>query len=162
MAGSLGAAPAQARVCGIHLLPVQGHQGSALPSGNLFFLKVWWQYATLFVYFLYFITYIQHNYSITFIQSIRRGLSPSPHRLWLSGKDLPVVPSRESNPGLPSSKPTRYQLSHAATFLYSISLKSLRRDTVMQTFFSSHRKKVLRTFYIGNNFINSADCKGVR
>jgi hypothetical protein len=24
------------------------------------------------------------------------------------------VPSRESNSGLPSSKPTRYQLSHAA------------------------------------------------
>ncbi len=38
MAGSLGAAPAQARVCGIHLLPVQGHQGSALPSGNLFYI----------------------------------------------------------------------------------------------------------------------------
>ncbi len=32
----------------------------------------------------------------------------------LSGTDLPVVPSRESNSGLPSSKPTRYQLSHAA------------------------------------------------
>jgi hypothetical protein len=77
-------------------------------------LKVWWQYATLFVLFLYFITFIQYNHPITFIQYIRRGLSPSPHRLWLSGKDLPVVPSRESNSGLPSSKPTRYQLSHAA------------------------------------------------
>ncbi len=32
----------------------------------------------------------------------------------LSGENLPVVPSRESVPGLPSSKPTRYQLSHAA------------------------------------------------
>ncbi len=32
----------------------------------------------------------------------------------LSGKNLPVVPSRESNSGLPYSKPTRYQLSHAA------------------------------------------------
>ncbi len=32
----------------------------------------------------------------------------------LSGTDLPVVPSRESNSGLPSSKTTRYQLSHAA------------------------------------------------
>jgi hypothetical protein len=32
----------------------------------------------------------------------------------LSGDDLPVVPSRESNSGLPYSKPTRYQLSHAA------------------------------------------------
>jgi hypothetical protein len=32
----------------------------------------------------------------------------------LGGKNLPVVPSRESNWGLLSSKPTRYQLSHAA------------------------------------------------
>jgi hypothetical protein len=32
----------------------------------------------------------------------------------LSGTDLPVVPSRESNSGLPSSKPTRYQQCHAA------------------------------------------------
>ncbi len=33
----------------------------------------------------------------------------------LSGTELPVVPSRESNSGLPSSKPTRYQrLCHAA------------------------------------------------
>jgi hypothetical protein len=69
-----------------------------------------------FCLFLYFITFIQYNHPITFIQYIRRGLSPSPHRLWLSGKDLPVVPSRESNSGLPSSKPTRYQLSHAAPF----------------------------------------------
>jgi hypothetical protein len=27
-----------------------------------------------------------------------------------------VVPSRESNSGLPYSKPTRYQLSHAAPY----------------------------------------------
>jgi hypothetical protein len=32
----------------------------------------------------------------------------------LSGEDLPVVPSQESNSGLPYSKPTRSQLSHAA------------------------------------------------
>jgi hypothetical protein len=32
----------------------------------------------------------------------------------LSVKHLPVVPSRESNSGLPYSKPSRYQLSHAA------------------------------------------------
>jgi hypothetical protein len=32
----------------------------------------------------------------------------------LSGKNLPVVPSRESNSGLPYSKPMRYQLIHAA------------------------------------------------
>ncbi len=33
----------------------------------------------------------------------------------LNGKNLLVVPSRESNSSLPYSKPTRYQLSHAAT-----------------------------------------------
>jgi hypothetical protein len=35
------------------------------------------------------------------------------------GKNLPVVPSRESNSGLPYSKPTRYQLSHAAILNWS-------------------------------------------
>ncbi len=34
----------------------------------------------------------------------------------LSGTDLLVVPSPESNSGLPSSKPTRYQLCHAAPY----------------------------------------------
>ncbi len=34
----------------------------------------------------------------------------------LSGDNLPVVPSRESNSGLPYSKPTRCQLSHAAPY----------------------------------------------
>jgi hypothetical protein len=38
----------------------------------------------------------------------------------LSGENLPVVPSRESNSGLPSSKPTRYQLSHAAPFTFTL------------------------------------------
>jgi hypothetical protein len=44
------------------------------------------------------------------------------------GKHLPVVPSRESNSGLPYSKPTRYQLSHAAPMSQnSISPKVLIR-----------------------------------
>ncbi len=43
----------------------------------------------LFCLFLYFITFIQFNHPITFIQYIRRGLTPSPHRLWLSGKERP-------------------------------------------------------------------------
>jgi hypothetical protein len=34
-----------------------------------------------------------------------------------------VVPSRESNSGLPYSKPTRYQLSHAARFTFAKCLK---------------------------------------
>ncbi len=65
----------------------------------------------IFHIFFYIHTYI---HSITFIQYIY----PSPfagaslHLLiaWkLSGKTLPVVPSRESNSGLPYSKPTRYK-----------------------------------------------------
>ncbi len=32
----------------------------------------------------------------------------------LSGENFPVVPRRETNSGLPYSKPTRCQLSHAA------------------------------------------------
>jgi hypothetical protein len=66
--------------------------------------------------FIFHILYIH-----TFIQS--QFIHPSPFAeaslhffiaFMLSGEDLPVVPSRESNPGLPYSKPTRYQLSHAA------------------------------------------------
>jgi hypothetical protein len=81
------------------------------PNPNL---KVWWQDATLFVYFWF--------YNIhTFIQS--QYIHPSSfaeaslHILIacvLSGENFPVVPSRESNSGLPYSKPTRCQLSHAA------------------------------------------------
>ncbi len=68
--------------------------------------------------FLIFYAYILH----TFIQS--QFIHPSPFAeaslhffiaCMLSGEDLPVVPSRESNLGLPYSKPTRYQLSHAAS-----------------------------------------------
>jgi hypothetical protein len=84
------------------------------PEDTFFFYKGLVAVCHSFCLFLFFITFIQYNHPITYIQYIRRGLSPSPHRLWLSGKDLPVVPSRESNSGLPSSKPTHYQLSHAA------------------------------------------------
>ncbi len=63
------------------------------------------------------IFYNTYIYSITFIQYIH----PSPfakvpfHLLiagQLSGKNLLGAPSRESNPGLPYSKPTHYQLSY--------------------------------------------------
>jgi hypothetical protein len=77
-------------------------------------LKVWWQDATLFIYFDF--------YNIhTFIQS--QYIHPSPFAeaslhifiaFVLSGENFPVGPSRESNSGLPFSKPTRCQLSHAA------------------------------------------------
>jgi hypothetical protein len=74
----------------------------------------------LFFHILYNI--YSFNHSITFINFIQ-FIYPSPlaeaslHLLiaWkLSRKNLPVVPSRELNSGLPYSKPTCYQLSHAA------------------------------------------------
>ena len=69
------------------------------------------------LFFVYFDFYNIH----TFIQS--QYIHPSPfveaslHILIacvLSGGNFPVGPSRESNSGLPYSKPTRCQLSHAA------------------------------------------------
>jgi hypothetical protein len=73
--------------------------------------------------FLYIcIFYSTYNHSITFIQYIH----PSPfaevhlHLLiagQLSGKNLLGVPSRESNSGLPYSKPTHYQLSYSTPSL---------------------------------------------
>jgi hypothetical protein len=86
---------------------------------NLTIYKVWWHDATLFVYFSYFydVPYIHSFYHIhtTHLSvAIRRGLSPFLHRFEAQWESLPVVPSRESNSGLPYSKPTLYQLSNAA------------------------------------------------
>ncbi len=75
--------------------------------------------------FLFIFHILQHKYihsiTVTFIQHIY----PSPfcgvslHFLIackLSGKNLSVVPSQESNSDLPYSKPTRYPLSHATPY----------------------------------------------
>ncbi len=75
--------------------------------------------ATLFLFIL---SVSIHAFRITFIQRYHTFIHlHSPGPLSISSlplcsvwKNLPVVPSRESNSGLPSSKPTRYQLSHAA------------------------------------------------
>ncbi len=75
----------------------------------------------LFFFLHIFITYIHsfiqsHSYN-TFIHSHSlRPLSISSSLLCSVGKHLPVVPSRESNSGLPYSKLTRYQLSHATPY----------------------------------------------
>jgi hypothetical protein len=77
-------------------------------------LKDRWQDATLFVYFSYLMTYthsFNRIHAIHLSGAIRRGLSPSLH-LFIASVGKPE-PSRESNLGLPYSKPTRYQLSHA-------------------------------------------------
>ncbi len=75
----------------------------------------------LFLFIFTFFYYNIHTYihSITFIQYIHPSsfAGASLHLLiaWkLSGKTIPVVPSRELNPGLPYSKPICYQLRHAA------------------------------------------------
>jgi len=56
-----------------------------------FFFKVWWQDATLFVYFSYFITYI---YSFNHMHTIHLSVAGASHHFLiackLSGKNLPV------------------------------------------------------------------------
>ncbi len=91
----------------------------------------------LFIFIFYNIHTVQSSNHIH--QYIRRGLSPSPHHLWLRGKDLPVVPSRESYSGLPSSKPTCYQLSHAA-FLLCHLVVSLYASLLLVDFLQCYTK----------------------
>jgi hypothetical protein len=67
--------------------------------------KVWWQWqdATfLFIFHIYNIHSFNHIHSIHFSVAILHLLIACK----LSGKNLPVMLSRESNSGLPYSKPT--------------------------------------------------------
>jgi hypothetical protein len=107
----------------IFLLLIMSNLFSWTLSGcSLLIIKVWWHEATLFVYFLYFTIYI-HSFNlihtIHLSVAIRQGLSPYLHRWSAQWENLPVVPSRESNSGLPYSKPTLYQLSNAAPYQLS-------------------------------------------
>jgi hypothetical protein len=82
-------------------------------------LKVWWHDATLFVYFSYFTMYIHsfnHILTTHLSVAIRWGLSPFLHRFEAQWESLPVVPSRESNSGLPYSKPTPHHTQYGAAF----------------------------------------------
>jgi hypothetical protein len=84
-----------------------------------FFLKVGGRMPLFLFIFCFHNLQYRHTFNpihtIHLSVAVRRGLSPSPHRFVSSvGKTVPVVPSRESNSGLPYSKPTRYQLSNAA------------------------------------------------
>ncbi len=69
-------------------------------------VKVWWPYATLFAFihsFIHFLTFaVAHLHIFTAVGSV--------HRRKLHG-----LPSRDTNSGLPYSKPAHYQLSHAAS-----------------------------------------------
>jgi hypothetical protein len=62
--------------------------------------------------YIHLITFIHYIYPSPFAIAITISISSS--RVSSVGENLPVVPSRESNSGLPYSKPTRYQLCHAA------------------------------------------------
>ncbi len=64
----------------------------------------------IFITYIHTITFIHYIYPSPFAEASLHFFIAS----MLSGRHLPVVPSRESNSGLPYSKPTRYQLSHAA------------------------------------------------
>ncbi len=59
-------------------------------------------------YCMIFIHSFNHIHTVHLSVAIRRGLSPYLHRWSAQWKNLPVVPSRESNSGLPHSKPTLY------------------------------------------------------
>jgi hypothetical protein len=70
----------------------------------------------IFHIFTMYIHSFNHIHTTHLSVAIRRGLSLSLHRFEAQWESLPVVPSRESNSGLPYSKPTRYQLSNAAPY----------------------------------------------
>ncbi len=78
-----------------------------------YFLKVWWHYATLFVIYYFWQSFTQYNH--TFIHPSSFAVFLYPHRFFAQQENnLHGLPSRESNSGLPYSKPTHYQRSHAA------------------------------------------------
>ena len=103
----------------LHIIPRSFHQSTLFQSSFIISKGlVAGCHSFLFIFQILSHTYI-HIHSIIFVQYIYPSAfaEASLHFLiacMLSGEDLPVVPSRESNSGLPYSKPTRCQLSHAA------------------------------------------------
>ncbi len=95
-------------------------------AAKYIFLKVWWQDATLFVYFSYFITFIHsfnHIHTIHLSIAFRWGLSPFLHRLSAQWERPPcgAEPRIELGPALQQAdalptEPRRTILSHAAPF----------------------------------------------
>jgi hypothetical protein len=71
----------------------------------------------LYIYFSIFVTI--HTFIQPLIHNIRRGPSPYLHSCRLIGRNLQGVRSRDSNSGLPYSRPAHYHLSCAAPYLSS-------------------------------------------
>ncbi len=92
-------------------MPIDDYNRQLLPESKSLFFFIFF-FHIFFITYIHSITFMQYNYPSPFA-----GVSV--HLLIackLSGRNLPVVPSRESNSGLPYSKPTRYQRSHAAPY----------------------------------------------
>ncbi len=118
-------------------------------------LMVWWSYATLFVCLFFFFTI--HTFIHSFIHNIRSGPSPYLHSCRLSGRNLHEVPNRDSNSGLPYSKPAHYHLSCAALFFnrkrplngYNFQLLSFLSEQSLSQQMGLHVLLMIRT----NNFL---------
>jgi hypothetical protein len=90
----------------------EGNKKGEKDKGNLKRreVKVWWPYATLFVYFFIFLLQYIHLYNhsnITFAEVLL-------HIFIAAGSVGGTSLSRDSNSGLPYSKPAHFQLSCAA------------------------------------------------
>ncbi len=102
----------------LRIMEIRGSASGHLVEGERFLmdkgLVAWLRSFCLFCYFLVH-TFIQsHSYNTFIRRHPPRFLSISPHRLPAQWENLPGVPSRESNSGLPYSKPTHYHLSYIA------------------------------------------------
>ncbi len=74
---------------------------------------------TLNIFFCYYTYGTVHSYNRSFITFAEALLqSPYLHSCRLSGWNLLGVPSRDSNSGLPYSKPEHYNLSYAAPYIW--------------------------------------------
>jgi hypothetical protein len=113
----------------------------------VFFFKVWWQAATLFYLF-----YIKRAY-IKYLYTVRNSLSTASsclHR-FRSVSASSGVPSRDSNSGLPYSKPTRYYLRHAPAPWYVFNLGDILSNDdspsllIPAPFFSSPNLTMIET-----------------
>jgi hypothetical protein len=125
---------------------IAGHS----PFNNIFFSKVWWLSATLFLNFIFFsfYTFYNHIHTAYLSISISPGLSPFLRCLLLRGKNLHGVPSRDLNSG----RPAHYQLSYAIylwfTYRHAYQFHECtsdvwHRDSELSIFFFSHGAKKL-------------------
>ncbi len=83
--------------------------------------------AAFFLYLFFMFQFHQNHHVRTAHSSIsiRRSLSPFLHSLLLRGKNLPRMPSRDKNSGLPYRRPAHYQLSYTAPSTCQVSRQNL-------------------------------------